>query len=68
MTTDTLRASAPNFDGLASAISRAVSAIAAGSRASSDWRRLSAMTDAALAREGLTRDRIARAVFERNFR
>ena len=46
---------------------RALSAMAAGSRAAGDYRRLTTHTDAALAREGLSREAIARAVQQRNF-
>lgn len=68
MTTETIRgAGSHEFGELTRAISRAVAAITAGARASHDWRRMNALTDAALAREGLTRENIARAVLERHF-
>ncbi len=49
-------------------IRRFFEAMAAGARASSEYERLSLSSDIALAREGLTRDRIARTVLERHFR
>lgn len=70
MTTQTFqsgRAAATTID-LAGAARRALSAMALGLRASRDWQRLSAMGDAALAREGLERDQICRAIFDRHFR
>lgn len=49
-------------------IERFFSAMADGVRAAHDYERLSNATDAALAREGLTRDGLAQAVFQRHFR
>lgn len=56
-----------SLDGFAREFGRAVSAMAAGARAARDYRRLTTHTDAALAREGLSREAIARAVHQRNF-
>ncbi len=69
MTTQTMNtAGTPILGELVETVSRAVAAIAAGARATQDWRRMSAMSDSALARSGLAREQVARAVMERNFR
>ena len=42
-------------------------ALAAAHAAGRDYERLAGRTDAALAREGLTREGVARAIFEKHF-
>ena len=69
MTTRTMHtAGHPILGELVNTVSRALAAIATGARAADDWRRMNALSDAALARQGITREQIARAVLERNFR
>lgn len=48
-------------------IGRFFDAMRAGQAAAHDYDRLSGATDAELARKGLTRETVARAVLERNF-
>lgn len=68
MTTETIRSTVfPTIAEISHGLGRLVSAMAAGSRAASDWERLSRMSDSQLARQGLTREAIGRRVFERHF-
>ena len=57
---------ASGIESLGEELRRAFAAVVAGARASRDYERLSRATDATLARQGLTRDGIARAVLERH--
>ena len=57
----------PFFSDLSNGLHQLALAISAGSRAAAEFKRLDRMNDAQLAREGLTRDEIGRAVFERHF-
>lgn len=69
MTTETIRGAVlPVVAGLEDILQGFLSACSAGTRAAHDWERLNAMPDSELARRGLTRGELGRAVFERNFR
>lgn len=57
----------PFFSDLTDNLRKFALAISAGSRAASEYKRLDRMTNAQLAREGLTREEIGRAVFQRHF-
>jgi hypothetical protein len=48
-------------------IGRMFASIAAAQRAAADYRQLSSHTDVQLANEGMTREDVARVVYERHF-
>lgn len=61
------RGRSPLFSDLTNGLHQLALSVAAGARAASEFKRLDRMNDAQLAREGLTREEIGRAVFQRHF-
>jgi len=53
---------------LLSEIGRMFASIAAAHQAAADYEKLNSHTDAQLANEGLSRDEVARVVYERHFK